>query len=60
MQILQLLKSGSEKLKKNEILTHELDSELLLSSILKKKREKLILRIYLFLMIPFRCPIPPI
>ena len=42
MQILELLKSGSEKLKKNEILTHELDSELLLSSILKKKREKLI------------------
>ena len=38
MQILQLLKSGSEKLKKNEILTHELDSELLLSSILKKKK----------------------
>ena len=39
MQILELLKSGSEKLKKNEILTHELDSELLLSSILKKKEK---------------------
>ena len=31
MQILELLKFGSDKLKKNKILTHELDSELLLS-----------------------------
>ena len=42
MQILELLKFGSDKLKENKILTHELDSELLLSSILRKKREKLI------------------
>jgi release factor glutamine methyltransferase len=42
MKILELLHSGSRALKLNRIETHQLDSELVLSSLLKKKRENLI------------------
>ena len=43
MNALQLLNLGSHKLKKRSILSHKLDSELLLSKILKKSREKVII-----------------
>ena len=42
MKILELLHSGSRALKLNRIETHQLDSELVLSSLLKKQRENLI------------------
>ena len=42
MKILELLHSGSKALKLNRIETHQLDSELVLSSLLKKQRENLI------------------
>ena len=41
MNALQLLSLGSYKLKKKNIPSYRLDSELLLSKTLKKKREKL-------------------
>jgi release factor glutamine methyltransferase len=43
MNILDLLNSGSKILKSNKIKTHQLDSEIMLSSLLKKKREKIII-----------------
>ena len=42
MEILQLLNSGSAKLRDQHILSHKLDSEILLSKVLKRKREKII------------------
>ena len=39
MNISELLNSGASILKQNKIETHQLDSELVLSSLLKKKRE---------------------
>ena len=42
MIISELIKIGSETLKKKEISSHLLDSELLLSSLLKSSREKLL------------------
>ena len=45
MQILELLKIGSNKLKDNKIPSHELDAELILSKILKKKRENLLVNL---------------
>ena len=45
MEISKLLHSGSESLKNNKIDTHQLDSELILSSILKKKRENLLINL---------------
>ena len=42
MQILELLKIGLNKLKDNKIPSHELDAELILSKILKKKKGKFI------------------
>jgi release factor glutamine methyltransferase len=42
MKILELLHSGSRALQLNRIETHQLDSELVLSSLLKKQRENLI------------------
>ena len=42
MQILQLINQGSEDLRCNEILSHKLDSELILSSLLSKQRENLL------------------
>ena len=45
MNILELLNSGSKILKGNEIKTHQLDSELVLSSLLKKQRENLLINL---------------
>ena len=45
MQILELLKIGSNKLKDYKIPSHELDAELILSKILKKKRENLLVNL---------------
>ena len=43
MQTTELINLGSEILKKKKILTHLLDSELILSSLLKKSRENLLI-----------------
>ena len=45
MQILDLINKGSLKLKKNNILSHKLDSEILLSKILNKSREQVLLNL---------------
>jgi len=45
MNILELLNSGSKTLKKNKIETHQLDSELVLSNLLKKQRENLLINL---------------
>ena len=42
MNVSELLNSGSKTLKQCKIKTHQLDSELVLSSLLKKKRENLL------------------
>ena len=42
MNISGLLNSGAKTLKQNKIKTHQLDSELVLSNLLKKKREDLL------------------
>ena len=43
--ISELLNSGSKVLKLNNVNTHQLDSELVLSNLLKKKREKLLINL---------------
>ncbi len=43
MNALQLISLGSHKLKKKNILSHKLDAELLLSKILKKRRERVLI-----------------
>ncbi len=43
MNISNLLKEGSEILKKNNIQTNQLDAEILLSKLMNKKRERLII-----------------
>jgi len=43
MIISDLLNSGSKILKSNNILTHKLDSEIMLSNLLKKRREQIII-----------------
>ena len=43
MNILNLLKEGSDILKKNNIQTNQLDAEILLSKLMNKKRERLII-----------------
>ena len=45
MEILKLINSGSQKLKDNNIITHKLDSEILLAKILNKKREELLVNL---------------
>jgi release factor glutamine methyltransferase len=45
MYISELLHSGSKILKLNKIRTHQLDTELVLSSLLKKQRENLIINL---------------
>ena len=40
MMILDLLNSGSKILKNKKVLTHQLDSEIMLSNLLKKKESK--------------------
>ncbi len=43
MQISKLIKTGSEKLKKEKILSHLLDSELIMSKVLNESREKILI-----------------
>ena len=43
MEILELINSGSKILKDKKIYSHKLDSEILLSKVLKKTREELII-----------------
>ena len=45
MNVSELLNSGTKILKQNKIETHQLDSELVLSSLLKKKRENLLINL---------------
>ena len=45
MNTLELINFGSCKLKKKEISTHRLDSEILLSNVLKKKREQILVKL---------------
>ena len=45
MQILQLINDGSIKLKKNNIFSHKLDSEILLSKALNKTREEILINL---------------
>ena len=45
MNTLELLNFGSCELKKKEITTHRLDSEILLSNVLKKKREQILVKL---------------
>ena len=45
MNVSELLNLGSKKLKKNKIETHQLDSELVLSSLLKRQRENLLINL---------------
>ena len=46
MNILELLNYGSQKLKIKEISSHILDAEILLSRVLKKRREEVLLNIH--------------
>ena len=45
MNTLDLLNKGSSELKKKKISTHRLDSEILLSKVLKKKREEILINL---------------
>ena len=45
MNVSELLNSGAKTLKQNKIETYQLDSELVLSSLLKKKRENLLINL---------------
>tara|TARA_A100001011_G_C14255285_1_gene819767 strand:- start:653 stop:1495 length:843 start_codon:yes stop_codon:yes gene_type:complete len=45
MQIFELLKNGSKKLKINKVNSHRIDSEILLSNVLNKKRENLLINL---------------
>ena len=43
MEILELLNIGSKQLKNKKIISHRLDSEILLSKVLNKTREELLI-----------------
>ena len=45
MNILELINQGSYKLKYNKIISHKLDSEILLSKVLNKSREQILIRL---------------
>ena len=45
MNILKLINIGADKLKSNNIFSHKLDSEILLSEILNKRREELLVNL---------------
>ena len=45
MKILELLNFGSKLLKNNNILTHKIDSEILLSKVLGRSREKILINL---------------
>ena len=43
MEILNLINKGSKKLKDKNIYSHKLDSEILLSEVLKETKEKILI-----------------
>ena len=45
MNVLELINIGSDKLKTSNIFSHKLDSEILLSEILNKRREELLVNL---------------
>ena len=45
MIVLDLINAGSDRLKDKNIFSHQLDSEILLSNVLKKKREELLINL---------------
>ena len=45
MEILELINSGSKQLKRKNIYSHKLDSEILLSKVLSKRREELLINL---------------
>ena len=45
MEILELINSGSKKLKDKDIFSHRLDSEILLSEVLNQTREELLINL---------------
>ena len=45
MEILELINVGSKELKKNQVNSHRLDSEILLAKIVKKRREELLINL---------------
>ena len=45
MNILQLINDGSRQLKNKEIYSHKLDAEILLSKVLNKSREQLLINL---------------
>ena len=45
MEILELINSGSRQLKNKNIYSHKLDSEILLSKVLNKTREELLINL---------------
>ena len=47
MKVLDLLNIGSTELKSKKIRTHQLDSEILLSKVLKKRREDILSLIHI-------------
>ena len=46
METLQLLNSGSKQLKSKRIISHKIDSEILLSKTLNKSREEILIDLY--------------
>ena len=45
MNALELINSGSSRLRQKKIITYRLDSEILLSKVLEKKREEIIINL---------------
>ena len=45
MEILELINNGSRQLKNKNIYSHKLDSEILLSKVLNKTREELLINL---------------
>ena len=45
MEILDLINNGSKQLKDKKIFSHKLDSEILLSKVLNKTREELLINL---------------
>ena len=46
MEIIELINNGSKKLKNNRVLTNNLDAEILLSKVLNKTREELLINLH--------------
>tara|TARA_A100001015_G_scaffold313083_1_gene419524 strand:- start:412 stop:804 length:393 start_codon:yes stop_codon:yes gene_type:complete len=45
MEVLELINQGSKQLRSKKIITHKLDSEILLSKVLNKTREQLLINL---------------